>query len=162
MKFLFALLLVIVVNLLPNASGAKNANCPNFKGSFLSPNRIYGEDVSQVEVYQTACKQLTWQHHQYKGGIYLTDPSTHETDGVWRSSGSQKTLSALLGDRFVTITNFTHENKVATRITWTPMDGHIRVVKELVKGEITNPTEKVASDRVISTESTLYGRIRGN
>jgi hypothetical protein len=162
MKLLFAFLLVIVVNLLPNPARAKNADCPNFRGSFLSPDRIYGEDVSQVEVYQTACRQLTWQHHQYKGGVYLTDPNIHETDGVWRSTGNQKTLSVLLSDRFVTITNFAHDNKIATRISWIPIDGHIRVVKELVKGEITNPIEKMASDRVISTESTLYGRIQGN
>lgn len=162
MKFLFALLLVTVVNLLPKASANVNADCPNFQGSFVSPNRIYDQDVTQVDVYQTKCEKLTYQHYPYKGGIYLTDASVHETDGTWRVLGNQKQLSVLLPDRFVTVSNNTSGTTIATRKTWTLLGEHILVVDELIDGEVKDANEVIPSERIRSKRSTLLGRIRGN
>jgi hypothetical protein len=161
MRILAVFLLIIAVNLVPNGPAFGKPNCPNFQGSFLSPSRIYNQDVSQVEVYQTACEKLTLQHYQYKDGVYLTDPVVHATDGVWKTTAYQKTLSVLLADRFVTISNYGPET-ICTRTTWFLLEGHIRVVRELVHGEVNDPIEILPSNRVLSTETTLYGRIRRN
>ena len=131
--------------------------CPNFQGSYLSPNRMYGVDVTQVDIYQAECRELTWTHY---AGMNITNPVTAKTDGVWREGPFQKSMSELLQDKFVTVTNYHLKEAISVRTTWTKVHEHILVVSEMVNGEITDPVAVIPHDRMLSSQTTIYARVK--
>ncbi len=161
MKSLLAYTVVISLNLILSSYAQAKVDCPNFQGSYASAQRIYGEDLVQVEVYQSKCSNLSRTFHQFRGGMNLTDPVVHNTDGVWKEDSAVKLFTGFLADRFVTISSSKQSNS-SLRETWTVIDGHIRVENEMIKGFYNDPAETIPAARIISKQTYLYARLRNS